>query len=552
MNRLRCHPPRRASAPTAVSLWALLVLSACSARPDQLGQPRCSDSYAQGVGPVLQANCASCHSAARAEGDYRVDFYQGAIARRPDGTPRVTAGDNNSPLLQAARGQLPGGHVAISQADITELQSWVVECALKPKPYVYHRNGWMDPGNTNQFHGLVLRQAVYDLSGCQACHGFDLTGGIVDVSCTSCHVSGVMACNMCHGNPANAAPPRDLDYNTAPSLVTVGAHQPHVTDGPLHSAFGCEVCHHTPTQPQDEGHYQSGGKLLPRPVPVLVRPSPLGGFVWDGTTATCTNSYCHAPFADAAAAFINPVWTALGQNQAPCGSCHGNPPAGHPPNPQCNTCHRTTYVGTEPRSPLHANGQVDLAAPPGSCVGCHGSGTSPAPPVDLHGRSDPALQTVGAHREHLGALHKLSAPVPCNECHLVPTTLDSPGHIDSPPPAEVFPPDAGTLARADGTDAGYDPSTATCTVYCHGAGARLSQDTSPGLNQHPVFNGGSDQAACGTCHGLPPQIPGSTYHTGVTQITQCAGCHPATVTSAGNIIVDASGNSKHIDGIVQP
>jgi hypothetical protein len=66
----------------------------------------------------------------------------------------------------------------------------VVECALKPKPYTVHINGWMDPGNANQFHGRVLRQAVYDLSGCQACHGQDLSGGSANVACQSCHASG--------------------------------------------------------------------------------------------------------------------------------------------------------------------------------------------------------------------------------------------------------------------------------------------------------------------------------------------------------------------------
>jgi len=551
MNPSPAHRSR--SAPRggrALPLSAMLLLAGCSARPDKLGQPRCNDSYAQGVGPVLQANCASCHGATLAEGDYRVDSYQAAIARRPDGLRRVAAGDADSRLLQAARGQLPGGHMAIPEAELAELQSWVVDCALKPKPYVHHINGWMDPGNSNQFHGMVLRQAVYDLTGCQGCHGVNLTGGTVGVACVSCHTSGVGACNMCHGS-TNAAPPLDLDYLSSTTLVTVGAHQSHVTDGGLHTGFDCNVCHIKPTYPGDPGHYQVDGKLLQRPAPVIVASSALGPFSWNSSTATCTNSYCHAPFADASAQFINPVWTAVGQDQAPCGSCHGNPPAGHYPNPACQTCHRPTYVGTQPSSPLHCNGVVNLAAPPGSCIGCHGSGTSPAPPVDLLGRTDPALPTIGAHRGHLDAAHKVSSPVACNECHLVPTELNSPGHIDQPPPAAVFPPGSGTLARTDGADAGYDRSSATCTVYCHGAGATLAQDTSPSVNRHPIWNAGENQATCGSCHGIPPQIAGTTYHQGVTQVTQCVACHPQTVTAFGNIIVDASGNSKHVDGVVE-
>ncbi len=527
---------------------AFLALTACEGRPQNLGQAKCDDSYAQGVGPVLQSSCASCHGATRAEADYRVDSYLAAVARRPDGTYRVKAGDDNSLLLQAARGTLPGGHTAIPQNEITELQTWVVECALKPKPYTVHINGWMDPGNTDQFHGRVLRQAVYNLTGCQDCHGQDLSGGIANVACQSCHPSGVMACNTCHGSAANPAPPRNLDYLSATSLVTVGAHQSHAGDaGTMHAPFPCQACHpNVPTQPGDEGHYQKGGKLLTGPAPVVVDGGYAGQFSWDRTAATCTNSYCHAPFPDTNAAQISPVWTKVGQGQADCGSCHGFPPAGHGPDLRCQTCHRPSFIGDQPRSPLHANGQLNLAAPPGSCVGCHGSGDNPAPPVDVFGRSDPSLQTVGAHREHVEALHKVSAPVACSECHLVPTQIHSPGHIDHLPPAVVFPPDAGTLARADGATPSYNPSTATCTSYCHGSGAKLSQDTSASVNRTPRFNGGPGEAACGSCHGIPPQVPG---HPAAT-LSQCANCHPKTVTSAGNIIVDSSGNSKHLDGVV--
>jgi predicted CxxxxCH...CXXCH cytochrome family protein len=534
----------------AVLLPLLGALAACSSgAPEQLGQARCDDSYAQSVGPLLQTRCESCHGAAQAEGGYRVDSYQGAIARRPDGTYRARAGDDNSLVLQAARGTLPSGHTALAQSELGVLQSWVVECALKPKPYTVHINGWMDPGNTDQFHGRVLRQAVYNLSGCQACHGQDLSGGSVGVACASCHADGVMACNTCHGSAANAAPPRNLDYLSATTLLTVGAHQSHAADGSMHTAFPCQRCHPTPSQPGDEGHYQSGGKLLTGPAPVVVDAGYAGSFAWDRSAATCTNSYCHAPFNDPNAMQINPVWTKVGQGQADCGSCHGLPPPGHGPDTRCMTCHRDTFIGDQPRSILHANGKVDVAAPAGSCVGCHGSGDSPAPPLDLLGRSDPSLVTVGAHRDHLEALHKLSNPVACGECHVVPAEYGSPGHVDHLPPAEVFPPgagltDGGFIARKDSAVASYDPDAGTCTSYCHGSGASLLQDTAPGINRTPRFNGGTAEAACGSCHGIPPQTGG---HPGAT-ITTCANCHSKTVTSAGNIIVQPDGGSTHING----
>ncbi|MGZ3479863.1 MAG: CxxxxCH/CxxCH domain c-type cytochrome, partial [Myxococcaceae bacterium] len=92
--------------------------------------------------------------------------------------------------------------------------------------------------------------------------------------------------------------------------------------------------------------------------------------------------------------------------------------------------------------------------------------------------------------------------------------------------------------------------TATCTVYCHGSGTLLSKDTSTGLNRAPIFNGGTSQAACGTCHGIPTKIPGTSHHAGVTSIIQCAGCHPTTVAPSGNIIVGADGGSTHVNGVV--
>src|SRR5262249_26899479 len=128
-------PPLNRQAPIRAAglLVVAAALAACSnGAPQQLGQARCDDSYAQGVGPLLVSRCVSCHGAARTEADYRVDSYQAAIARRPDGTYRARAGDDNSLVLQAARGTLPGGHTALAQGEFELLNSWVVECALKP------------------------------------------------------------------------------------------------------------------------------------------------------------------------------------------------------------------------------------------------------------------------------------------------------------------------------------------------------------------------------------------------------------------------------------
>ena len=428
----------------------------------------------------------------------------------------------------------------------------MVDCALKPQPYTVHINGWMDLGNSSQFHGKVLRQSVYDLSGCQACHGKELTGGTSGVACTSCHVSPIGSCNTCHGSASNAAPPLDLNYNSATSLVTVGAHQTHVTDGGMHTAFPCQVCHTTPVTPGEEGHYQSGGKLLPGPAPVIATSGFGGTFSWNSTAATCTNGYCHAPVADSNAGQINPiVWTAVGQNQAACGTCHGYPPAGHGPNTQCDTCHRPTFSNGQPSTPLHCNGEVNLAAPEGSCVGCHGSGDISAPPIDLHGNASESVQTVGAHREHLQALHQVSAPVPCNECHLVPRVLNSPGHIDHPPPAIVFPPGTGRwpapTASTPATTSARRPAPCTAT----GPERSSRRTPRPASTTRPSSTAERHRAPAGPATGFRRRFRGRATTPASRASPSARAATRRSVAPAGNIIVAPDGGSTHVDGVVQ-
>jgi predicted CxxxxCH...CXXCH cytochrome family protein len=104
---------------------------------------------------------------------------------------------------------------------------------------------------------------------------------------------------------------------------------------------------------------------------------------------------------------------------------------------------------------------------------------------------------------------------------VVPASVDSPGHIDSPGPAEVT------------TSLGWDRTTQTCTTAsCHGP-AR-PRWTSTG------------QVSCGSCHGIPPVSPA---HTPAMTLTTCVTCHPGTVDAFGNIIATGQ-SSEHINGVV--
>jgi predicted CxxxxCH...CXXCH cytochrome family protein len=180
----------------------------------------------------------------------------------------------------------------------------------------------------------------------------------------------------------------------------------------------------------------------------------------------------------------------------------------------------------------------------GPCTECHGGGADQtgAPPFDLEGRSDPALPSVGAHTAHVNA-GALAGAFDCGECHVKPTSVDSPGHIDGAVTITF-----GARATANGgVVPAYDAAGHGCaTVYCHGA--------FPGGNRDnvPVWTGGAGEAACGTCHGAPGATPTSLpsgharLAAGATNAT-CNVCHAATVRSDGTVDV---GGGMHVNGAV--
>src|SRR5438309_1311709 len=81
-------------------------------------------------------------------------------------------------------------------------------------------------------------------------------------------------------------------------------------------------CHPTLKHGEDEGHYRKDGGPDLDPVEVVLA----AGGVWNRAEATCSTG-CHAPPAesgDAKATHQRPVWTRVGEDQAKCGTCHGN------------------------------------------------------------------------------------------------------------------------------------------------------------------------------------------------------------------------------------
>jgi predicted CxxxxCH...CXXCH cytochrome family protein len=536
----------RATDPALLLACALAVAGCGIPRDGLLGQPHCPD-FETDIAPVLEAGCAGCHGGAMPAAGYSVADRLAVLERRDDATPRLLPGDAESEFLMAARGGR-AGHTALPSDQAELLEDWAVRCRAAPRQLAVHPPGWTTPTDVQQFHGAALREGAYELEPCRECHGTDLGGGASKVACATCHPQGPLACNTCHGDATSIAPPRSIFGARATAVPGVGAPRAHTSD--------CTTCHVLPTTSEQEGHYRTGGVLDAFPAEVLLLSAPGLTARWDRAAATCSGSACHAPSgADARATHQVPRWTNVGAGEAACGTCHGLPPEDHGASgTDCARCHGTAYANGQPLPPKHANGVVDVGDGQGQgCSSCHGDASSPAPPRDAAGRSSEALASVGAHRAHLEARHRLRGPIACTECHQVPATPKATGHIDSALPAEVFPaiPGVGALARADGAAPVYDPATTSCgSVYCHGAGTAAARDQAPSRILNPSWTGGTSQAVCGSCHGIPPK---DGLHPLTLTLGDCVQCHAPSVTADGSIrittdpVTGAIG-STHIDG----
>ncbi len=550
------RPPTDAGV-LALLCAAFLATAAGCARPrpiasDSRGCPTWQAGDLSSGGPEISAlfaeSCTSCHSGPTPAASYDLSSYLGVVGDGSGTTPAAVAGDDHSRLVQKLEPATADSiHAPFSDLASTVAQ-WVGQCRLEFFDSAIHAGGILNPSDPD-FHGNLLRQTGWDFGLCASCHGSDFTGGAAHVACTTCHAAGPTACNTCHG-----LPPAE------------GAHATHVDGGVLGKQFACTECHVPPKVWSDPGHLLAAdGGVNTAPPSVLFgalaatpETARKGPPAFDGVTQTCSNVYCHGDaFADADATRTRPVWGAIGQGQAACGTCHGLPPSNHDPgSTHCSACHGLVVDANRNfiAPALHIDGKVELGDGSGTCSACHGSAASPAPPPDLEGDTDTTAIGVGAHQSHLQALHRLRGPVACGDCHLVPTAPGDPGHVDHPPPAIVFPTSisGSSLAFADGATPSWDHATLTCsTTYCHGGGSDLANDKSPSLHRTPDWTQvDANQAACGTCHGIPPQ-DGVGGHGPGTSLSDCVKCHPGTIDANGTILVDADGGSEHIDGVVE-
>lgn len=166
----------------------------------------------------------------------------------------------------------------------------------------------------------------------------------------------------------------------------------------------------------------------------------------------------------------------------------------------------------------------------GLCAGCHGDdfagGAAKVSCLECHDDGPTACATCHREDSERGAhgIHRTRG-VACAECHPVPASWDSEGHIrsggkaDERPAEVVFGARAGAATFADGT---------CSNVYCHGATLSGGTLTAPRWDA-PVTG------SCDRCHGAPPPShaqdacatchpPGAPHVDGTIQVGRTAGC----------------------------
>ncbi|MBM4387773.1 MAG: CxxxxCH/CxxCH domain-containing protein, partial [Deltaproteobacteria bacterium] len=353
------------------------------------------------------------------------------------------------------------------------------------------------------------------------------------------HINGTVnisisaPCNYCHGSDDNFAPPVDLEGKSDTSLVSVGAHQSHIKAlNAVSSGVACSECHKVPSDADYPAHLD-GDKKAEVTFGTLAKKE---GAAPEWTqNSTCKNVYCHGASLDGGSD-KEPVWIKVDSSQVKCGSCHGYPPVAnnHPQKTDCGICHDeiADNAGKIAKPEKHINGVLNVAYS-GACDACHGSDENFAPPVDLDGKSDTSLVSVGAHQSHLKGLNKISSEVECGECHKVPLTAGESSHIDGDGKAEIT---FGSLAKKEDSSPQWTQNATCKNVYCHGASLE------EGKNKEPLWTKvDSSQVKCDSCHGYPPS--GDEH----PPQTNCGMCHNGIADASGNILKPA----LHIDGEIE-
>lgn len=180
--------------------------------------------------------------------------------------------------------------------------------------------------------------------------------------------------------------------------------------------------------------------------------------------------------------------------------------------------------------PRGKSGDAVAAGQEPTCTSCHGGvdNDTGAPPRGLRGSATDgtAALGVGAHTAHVTA-GLFSVAFTCTDCHPDPR-FGSTSHHDGRLQMAF-----GSRATAGGSVTPvFDVKTRACSnTYCHGGFPGGNVDNTPRWN---TVDG--TQAACGTCHGVPPPSPHP-------QSTSCGSCHAGYSSDTVNV-------TTHVNGVV--
>ncbi len=369
------------------ALW-LALLCACDdhnwgqsldavTQPDQQWG---DESWCQ-VQRVFHENCTNCHgntepdlageTAYKRLVNVESSTYPGRVFVVPDDPGASFLYQKVTDQQGEDGGSMPLGGV-LDTVSAKVVSDWIQEGAptecggvgLDTGGQSYHPVGWAEP----DAHGPAAKFREDD---CVSCHGEDLGGGSVGVSCDSCHEEGWREnCTFCHGGTDNntGAPPRDISNETLPELLSFPPHTAHVSTN-WHQAHDCIECHTKPTRVLSPGHLfvddstkgeaelQFSGGL-----------SPLASYEGGGS---CSNLYCHGDGQG-----HNGQADLTLSSTLSCASCH--PDVDSKPSDwtkmsglhashleegaRCSQCHGATVSSSQDiLSPeLHVNGSVEL------------------------------------------------------------------------------------------------------------------------------------------------------------------------------------------------
>lgn len=488
----------------------MILALGCAESPERTTR---APVYDPEVRAVLGARCASCHAGPTAAGGWRAGTFAEAVAC---GAVETDAGADPAILRALDRAD---HRTYASDAERALIRAWV-RGGARPRVAGVHGEGFGDP-RASGFHASALRATRWSLmldpsapNACGRCHDgaptrpAGVTRGSPDAtSCRACHTraEGALACDTCHrvdgaaGASGCAAPQGDRSH---------GAHAAHLSPRVRGQGFTCGTCHPARTADLARGEHGDGV------VQVVFDPAVAGADArYDRAQGTCTVA-CHSR----GGARATPAWRDTGP--LGCDACHEAPPRGHPEG-ACTHCHaEANDTGTALRAgPMHMNGRVDLGNGAGDCTACHG-------------RDGAGWPDVGGHTLHRTGPR--SRPVDCSSCHVVPTEVRSPGHLDGV--VRVVFSGPALLRGARPTWQGG----ACSEVACHGAGL---------IQPAPVlrWDQASSHPDCGGCHSTPPPAPHPAERACASVLCHGAGVAP---TQSGLMITEA-GRLQHIDGVVQ-